>query len=59
MKMKPYWWLGFLALIGVYKLPQVIAYFEHGGSAWTLVSLLWFFWLLEFIPVRQRDSEAA
>lgn len=58
MKMKPYWWLGFLALIGFYKLPQVIAYFDQGGSAWTLLSLLWFLWLFEFVPVRERKNEA-
>jgi hypothetical protein len=50
-KFEKYWYLGFLGLVGVYKLPLVMAYFQGNGSAWDLANLLWLLWFLNFIPV--------
>ncbi|SIS98008.1 hypothetical protein [Neptunomonas antarctica] len=58
MRLKKHWWLGFLGFAGFYKLPQVIAFFEQGGSYLVLLNLLWFFWFMEFIPNKKVDEAA-
>lgn len=50
-KLQPYWYLGFLALIGVWHLPEVWAYVAQGQGAWhSLLGLLWFGWAFNFLP---------
>ncbi|MBO6637547.1 MAG: hypothetical protein JJ920_03620 [Roseitalea sp.] len=50
MTLQKNWYLGFLGLIGLYKLPQVMDFFGAGGSWWDLAGALWLFWFLFFIP---------
>lgn len=55
---KPHWYLGLLALVGIWKLPTVWAYVLDGqGTALTLTNLLWLFWAFELIPVRKSADE--
>ncbi len=55
---RPYWYLGFLALVGVWKLPLIGAYLTQGqGSALVLLNLLWFGWLTQFIPTRRPPQQ--
>jgi len=44
------WYLGFLGLIGFYKLEYVIAFFQGEGTVWDLANLLWFLWFLYLLP---------
>ena len=44
------WYLGFLGFIGLYKLDEIIASFQGEASWWGLANLLWFLWLLYFLP---------
>lgn len=56
-KMQTYWYLGFLALVGVWKAPDVWAYLTAGQGDWTvLINLLWFGWLFNFVPSRVEDG---
>jgi hypothetical protein len=41
MIMQKHWWLGFLGSIGLYKLPEVLSYFQGTGSALDLLNLCW------------------
>ncbi len=50
MARQKHWYLGFLGLVGIYELPQLIAAFQPGGSWWGLTAALWFLWFLYFIP---------
>ncbi|WP_259781773.1 hypothetical protein [Aestuariispira ectoiniformans] len=51
MKMRKYWYLGLLGLIGFYRLPLVIDYLQGADNSWlVLTNLLWFLWFLDFIP---------
>lgn len=45
-----HWYLGFLGVIGLYKIPVLIGAFQAGGSLWDLTSALWFLWFLYFVP---------
>lgn len=57
MQMRTHWYLGFLALVGLWKLPDVWAFVTAGQGNWTvLLNLLWFGWLHEFIPVRTSEK---
>lgn len=50
MRLQKNWFLGFLGLIGVVKLPDIMVA-ATGFGPWTdLVHLLWFLWFLNFIP---------
>ncbi len=49
-KLQKHWYLGFIGLIGFYKLSTVINYFQGNGSIWELINLLWFLSFLYFIP---------
>lgn len=53
-KVNKYWYLGFLGLIGFYKLPEVLFFFQGNASAWELTNLLWFTWLFHFIPTKNK-----
>lgn len=54
---KEHWYLGFLALVGVWKLPAIWAYVTAGeGSAFVLISLLWFGWIFQLIPTRKSEE---
>lgn len=57
--MKSNWYLGFLALIGLYKLPEVWAFFQGVASAWVLLNLLWFMWLGYFVPEKHTSEHEA
>ncbi len=50
MKMQTHWYLGFLGLIGLWKLPIILASFDGAIAWWGLSNALWFLWFLNFIP---------
>jgi len=54
---KPHWYLGFLGLIGFFKLELVLSYFESQSSFWVFTHLLWFLWFDYFIPVRSTKNQ--
>ncbi len=45
-----YWFLGFIGLIGFYKLSSIFNYFQGQASIWELSNMLWFIWFLYFVP---------
>lgn len=49
-----HWPLGFLGFIGLYKLNDVIAFFQGETSWWGLANLLWFLWFLYFLPEEKK-----
>lgn len=51
LKMQIHWYLGFLALVGIYKLPAVLGALQGEASAFGFANLLWFLWLLYLTPV--------
>lgn len=53
MKLQKHWYLGFLALIGIYKLPLIIGALQWDASLLALTNLLWFAWLTFLIPTRE------
>lgn len=50
MTFQKYWYLGFLGLIGIYELPQLIGALQADGSWWDFTAALWFLWFLYFVP---------
>jgi|TARA_R110001632_G_scaffold41641_2_gene104836 hypothetical protein len=56
MIMQKHWWLGFLGSIGLYKLPEVLSYFQGTGSALDLLNLCWLLWFLYFLPEENTDK---
>jgi len=54
--MQKRWWLGFVALIGFYKVPDMVLAWHDRGSPWEFLSLGWFLWLLYFVPELRRGS---
>lgn len=54
--MQKRWWLGFVALIGFYKVPDMVLAWHDRGSVWEFLSLGWFLWLLYFVPELRRGS---
>jgi hypothetical protein len=52
-----YWYLGFLGLIGFYKMPLVWASFQGDGTLWDLTNLLWLLWLLYFLPEEKIKND--
>lgn len=60
MKMQKYWYLGFLSLIGFYRLPLMLDYLQGAENSWlVLTNLLWFLWLLNFIPEFSDQDQSA
>ena len=57
MEMQKHWYLGFVGLIGVYKLPGIIETFQAIGPSWHLASLAWLIWLLNFLPETKSDRQ--
>ncbi|MFL0400453.1 hypothetical protein ACH0BP_01740 [Bacillus nitratireducens] len=64
MKMQKNWWLGFLGLIGIYKIPGMIEAFQ-ADKGWlalislvwlALISLVWLLWFGYFIPETKTDK---
>jgi hypothetical protein len=55
MQMQKRWWLGFVGLIGFYKVPDMVLAWHGRESAWEFLSLGWFLWLLYFVPELRRD----
>ncbi|TPN82879.1 hypothetical protein FHK87_20855 [Aquimarina algicola] len=49
-KFGSYWFLGLFGLIGFYKLPTMVDYFQGQESIWQLLNILWFSWFSYFIP---------
>jgi hypothetical protein len=56
MRFHKYWWLGFLGLIGIYKLPDALAAFNGDKGPIEYLYLTWLIWLLYIVPQRQRSS---
>lgn len=56
MTMQKKWYLGFLGLIGIYKLPTVLGFFQGTEQWWELLNLLWFMWFLYFIPEGKKEN---
>ncbi|MFT5254603.1 MAG: hypothetical protein ACI87N_003679 [Flavobacteriales bacterium] len=52
-----HWYLGFLGLIGFYKVPSVWAFFQGDGTFWDLTNLLWLLWLLYFLPEKTIKND--
>lgn len=50
MKLQTHWYLGILALIGIYNLPVSLAAVQGDAPAYGLANLLWFVWLLYLVP---------
>jgi hypothetical protein len=50
------WWLGFLGLIGIYKLPDVLAAYSGDKGPIEYLYLTWLIWLLYFVPQKQSSS---
>ncbi len=48
--MQKQWWLGFLGIIGFFKIPSILLFLKGDASPVVLLSLLWFLWFLLFIP---------
>jgi hypothetical protein len=46
MRSQKYWWLGSLALIGVWKLPDAVAAFNNDKGPIEYLYLTWLLWLL-------------
>ncbi|PCI02924.1 MAG: hypothetical protein COB78_11590 [Hyphomicrobiales bacterium] len=57
MKMQKHWYLGFLGLVGLYKLPTLISLFQGTGSWWDLSNALWFLWFFYFVPESKAETE--
>lgn len=55
VQMRKRWWLGFVALIGFYKVPDIVLAWHGRESGWAFLSLGWFLWLLYFVPKVRRD----
>ena len=56
MKLQKHWYLGFLGLIGLYKIPTVLVFIDGGGHWLDLANLLWFLWFFHFIPEKQIET---
>jgi len=56
--MQKHWYLGFLALIGFYKLPAIWGAIQGEASLFGIANLLWFLWLFYFMPA-DKDREAS
>lgn len=50
---KRHWYLGFLGLISILSLPQIIDAFQ-GGSKLPLLNLIWLYWLTYFKPYYRK-----
>jgi len=53
--LKKYWYLGFLGLVGIYELPEVLEYFKGNASVWALTNLLWLLWFDYFLPRKNTE----
>ncbi len=56
-KFDKYWFLGFLGLVGFYKISSIISYFQGQDSFWELSNILWFSWFFYFIPKKVTTKE--
>ncbi|WP_420573532.1 hypothetical protein [Kordia sp.] len=56
-KFDKHWYLGFLGVVGFYKFPEIIAYFQGQESIWGLLNLLWFTWFAYFFPEFTKHSK--
>lgn len=54
--MQKHWYLGVIGLVGLYKIPVVLAVFQGTGPWWDLLNLLWLLWFLYLIP-ESRETE--
>ncbi|WP_169543875.1 hypothetical protein [Sneathiella aquimaris] len=50
MALKKYWYLGFLGMIGVWKLPLIFVAVTGFGPWTDALYAGWFLWFLNFIP---------
>jgi len=51
--MQKAWYLGFIGIVGIFRLPEVLSVF-NGGDLRQLLSILWFLWFLFFLPVENK-----
>lgn len=58
MKMQKHWYLGFIGIVGLYKLPGVLGYFQGAGTVWDVANVLWLLWFLYLLP-EDREQGAA
>lgn len=58
MKMQKHWYLGFLGLVALYKLPTLWAAINGAGHWMGFSGVLWFFWFFYFVPGTEIDTEA-
>lgn len=56
LKMQTHRYLGFLALVGIYKLPAVLAALRGAAPLFGFANLLWFLWLLYPAPVNKSPE---
>jgi len=57
MKMQKHWYLGFLGLVGLYKIPTLIAAFNGTGHWSDYLNVLWFLWFFYFVPEDKAEKE--
>ncbi|USG61117.1 hypothetical protein NBZ79_18330 [Sneathiella marina] len=57
MKLQKYWYLGFLGLIGLYKLPVLWAAFTGAGHWGDFLNILWLYWFFCFVPERKPEGQ--
>ncbi|SIQ10414.1 hypothetical protein SAMN05878494_0321 [Bacillus cereus] len=53
--MQKNWWLGFLGLIGIYKIPGMMEAFQADGSWFKLIGFIWLLWFGYFIPEKKDN----
>lgn len=54
--MQKHWYLGFLGLIGFYKLQLAVAPFSGQGPWSDALNLLWFLWFSYFLPKQRTEK---
>lgn len=53
LRLQKTWYLGFLGFVGFHQFPHAWEVLSGvSDSYWGLLSLLWFLWLLNFLPER-------
>ncbi|MEH6525696.1 MAG: hypothetical protein V7723_06455 [Sneathiella sp.] len=56
MKMQKYWYLGFLGLIGLYKLPVFWTALTGTGHWSDFLNILWLLWFFYFVPETKPEA---
>ena len=56
MTLQPNWYLGFLSLFGLWFWPDILDALSGDGPVLDAAHLLWFLWLLNFIPENENND---